>query len=235
MPTIAVVDTETCGFEATDPVCEFAVTLLTKEGDGWRLGETTSRLCRVEAMPPQARAVHHIRAQDTHAFPAFDPAAMWEQIKATGADAVAAHKWDFDALRFGEPQLPAICTLKASRRLWPDAPGHANGVLACWLEDEGQIALDDARRHPAHRAGPDTYVTATILQHMLTLTTGAQLVAWTKQPLVFHRWGFGKHQGQTLAETPEDYLRWVLRSDMDADTKWNCQREVERRAEAQAA
>lgn len=235
MPKIAVIDTETQGFEATDLVCEFACTELVNEGDGWRLGATTSRLCRVDAMPPQARSIHHISAEETQAFPPFDAAQMWADLKAAGVDVVAAHKWDFDALRFGEPQLPAICTLKAARRLWPDAPGHGNGVLRYWLEDQGEIACDPDKAQPAHRAGPDTYVTANILRHMLSLTTAAQMAAWSKEPLVFHRWGFGKHKDKALTETPGDYLDWVVtRSDMDADVKWNCRRELDRRAKAAA-
>jgi exodeoxyribonuclease X len=230
MPQIRVYDTETQGFEAEDKVCEIAWTDLINDGDGWRIGVTGGRLCRVETMPPQARAVHHIAAADTGRFLPFDPGVMWAEAKADGIDVVASHNWAFDVLRFGEPQLPAICTLKAARRLWPEAPGHSNGVLRYWLEDAGEIACDPAKAQPAHRAGPDTYVTANVLRHMLSLTSAAQMVRWTAEPLVFHRWAFGKHKGQTLAETPADYLRWVIdRSDLDTDTKWNCSRELDRR------
>jgi exodeoxyribonuclease X len=181
-------------------------------------------------MPPQARAVHHIAAGETRGFTAFDPDDMWADAKAAGVDVGAAHNWAFDALRFGEAQLPAICTLKAARRLWPDAPAHGNQVLRYWLEDAGHIACDPTRTEPVHRAGPDTYVTANILRHMLSLTTAAQMAAWTKEPLVFHVWAFGKHKGAQLVDTPADYLGWVVdRSDLDDDVKWNCRRELERR------
>jgi exodeoxyribonuclease X len=82
-------------------------------------------------------------------------------------------------------QLPAICTFKVARRLWPrEAPAHGNGPLRYWLEDRGEIACDEAKAYPPHRAGPDTYVTANILRHMLTLTTASQMVAWTKEPVL---------------------------------------------------
>lgn len=232
MPKIAVIDTETCGLEATDPVCELGLTELVNEGAGWAVGKTTSQLFRVETMPPQARAIHHIRAEDTHGEFAFAPELMWSALKGDSFDVVAAHNWSFDALRFGEPQLPALCTLKAARHLFPEAPGHGNAVLSCWLEDQGLISPEEGRRHPAHRAGPDTYVTALILQHMLTLTTAAQMVAWTKQPLVFHVWGFGKHRGEKLTETPADYLDFMVTKakDVDEDVRWNCRRELDRRA-----
>lgn len=230
MPQIRIADSETTGLEADAKVCEIGWTDLINDGDGWRLGATGSRLYRVDAMPPQARAVHHIAAADTQAFEPFDPAGFWADAKADGIDVVAAHNLAYDLGYWGEPHLPALCTLKAARRLWPLASGHSNMVLRYWLEDQGEIACDDAKAHPAHRAGPDTYVTANILRHMLSLTSAAQMVAWTKEPLVFHLWGFGKHKGATLPDTPADYLEWVInRSDLDADVKWNCRRELDRR------
>jgi len=236
MPQIRIVDTETQGLEPEHKVCEFGWTDLIQEGGVWRIGRTGSTLCRVDSMPPQARAVHGITAAETQAFPAFDPANFWADAKADGIDVVAAHNWAFDSVHFGEPQLPVICTLKAARWLWPEAPAHGNGVLKCWLEDEGLITLDPARCQPAHRAGPDTYVTANILLHMLSLTTAAQMVSWTKGPLIFERWPFGKHKGKTLAETPIDYLLWATEkpNDLDDDTKWVCRRELDLRQKAAA-
>lgn len=231
MPAIRIYDTETQGFEATDQVCELGWTDLVKEADGWSIGFTGSRLCRVETMPPPARAVHHIHADDTAGFPAFDPEVMWAEAKADGIDVVAAHNWAFDALRFGEAQLPAICTLKVARRLWPDAPGHSNQVLRYWLEDEGEIACDPKRAEPSHRAGPDTYVTANVLRHMLSLTTAAQMVAWTKDPMFYARCPIGDPwRGKPWAEVDFGFVKWIVdRRKDDPDLVWNAQRELERR------
>lgn len=230
MPRIRVIDTETQGLEAEHLVCEFGRTDLVKEDDGgWSLDGPHATLCRVDAMPPPARAIHHISAAETQAFPPFDAEAMWAQCAADGVDVIAAHVWAFDSLRLGEAKLPAICTFKVARRLWPrEAPAHGNGVLRYWLEDRGEIACDEAKAFPPHRAGPDTYVTANILRHMLSLTTASQMVAWTKEPVLMPTILFGKHRGE-WADAPADYLSWILRSDMDADTRWNAQRELDRR------
>lgn len=234
-PRIRVLDTETSGLEPTDKVCEIGWTDLTKTDAGWIIGPTSSTLCRVEVMPPQARAIHHISAEETHGFPAFDPDALWLKAAAEGVDVVAAHNIAFDMAHLVEARLPTICTLKAARHLWPEAPGHSNGVLRYWLQDQGRINPEDARCHPAHRAGPDTYVTAHVLRHMLDLVSAAQLVAWTKLPLVFHVWTFGKHRGLALTETPGDYLDWVVtKSELDDDVKWNCRRELDRRRQGLA-
>lgn len=233
MPKIAVIDFETQGFDPDHKVCEMGRTDLIGADGRWEVGPTVSSLHEVDHMPPPARAVHHISAEETKGFPAFDPALLWADAKADGINVIASHNNKYDGQYWGEPQLPVICTLKCARQLWADAPSHGNGALRYWLQDQGLIAPDPERCMPSHRAGPDTYVTAEILRHMLALTTGAQLVAWTKLPLVFRVWGFGKHFGEKLADTPEDYLRWVIRdSKLDDDVKWNCQRELDRKRAA---
>lgn len=230
MPKIRLFDFETQGLEPEHKVCEHGWTDIEHDGQGWVIGATTSTLHFVDHMPPPARAVHHISAAMTQGFPEFSPALFWGGAKLDGVDVVAAHNLAFDAAQIGEPQLPMICTLKSARRLWPDAPSHGNGALRYWLQDQGLIDPDLARCEPSHRAGPDTYVTAHLLVTMLGLTTAAQLAAWTREPLVFTRWSFGKHRGVALTDTPADYLQWVAtKSELDADTKWNAQRELDRR------
>ncbi len=229
MPRIRVIDFETQGLEPTDKVCETGWCDLANDGDAWRLDRYGASLHRVEAMPPQARAVHHISAADTADFPPFSAPDLWRDAKVDGVNVVASHNVAFDGAFWGEPELPVLCTLKSARRLWPDAPAHGNGVLRYWPEEQGLIAPNPALTLPPHRAGPDAYVTAHLLVAMLHLTSAAQMVAWTKEPLFQPRITFGKHKGEWAA-APRDYLQWILRSDMDADTKWNAGRELERRA-----
>src|SRR5690606_31559791 len=93
--------------------------------------------------------------------------------------AVVAHNWAFEAAFLGDQQTPAICTLKAALRVWPDAPSHSNSVLRYWLEDQGLLSLDHETAMPPHRAGPDAYVTAHILKTLLAAgATGREMIAW---------------------------------------------------------
>lgn len=229
MPKIRVIDFETQGLESTHLVCESAWCDVVNTGAGWTIGGHGSSLHRVDEMPVQARAVHHISAAETQAFLPFDAAMLWAKAKTDDVDVLASHNNAYDGQYWGEPQVPLICTLKAARQLWPlEAPAHGNGVLRYWLEDQGLIRPDNALTLPPHRAGPDAYVTAHILLAMLAKTTASQMVAWTKLPLRFDRWAFGKHVGELLADTPADYLDWAIRT-LDEDVKWNCRRELDRR------
>lgn len=122
--------------------------------------------------------------------------------------------------------------LKAARQLWTlEAPAHGNGVLRYWLEERGVIQPDPALCYPPHRAGPDAYVTANILLAMLRVVPARQLVSWTKLPLVQPVCPIGQQwRGKPWAEVDGGFLQWMLRQpEMDADSKWNAQQEIERR------
>ena len=216
MPKIRVHDFETTGLEADSKVCEMGWCDVVNDGGGWKIGRQGSSLYEVDEMPPQARAIHHISAAETKGFQVFEPSILWVQAKADGVDVVASHNTKYDGAYWGEPELPVLCTLKAARQVWPlEAPAHGNGVLRYWLEDQGLIA-------------PDNALTAHILLVLLTKATAAQMVAWTKLPLLQPRITFGKHKGE-WADAPADYLQWIMRSDLDDDTKWNADRELTRR------
>ena len=84
---------------------------------------------------------------------------------------------------------------------------------------------------PSHRAGPDAYVTAWLLVALLNAgATGKQMIAWTKEPKLMPKCPLGKFRGKPWPEVDAGFLGWMLRqADMDADLKWNAQRELLRR------
>lgn len=226
MTTVRVVDFETTGLEPPAEVCEVAfsdVHLEEREVIG-----PVSTLCGVQEMPPEVRAVHHIRLRDCEGFKPFNAAWLGDDC-----DAFCAHNADFET-KFWTPAKPIICTYKAALRVWPDAPSHTNGALRYWLEDQGKIAPDHALTQPAHRAGPDTYVTAHILLALFAAgATGAQMVAWTKEPRLLPTCPIGKFRGKPWAEVEGGFLGWMLKQpSMESDLKWNAAREIRRRTGA---
>lgn len=229
MTVLRVIDFETSGMEPpAAQVVEVGYCDLTRNDDGvWSVGQPVSWLCGVSAMPPEVRAVHHISLAEVSGLAPFDPST----VIAPYCAAVVAHNWSFEAAFLGDQQTPAICTLKAALRVWPDAPSHSNSVLRYWLEDQGLLSLDHETAMPPHRAGPDAYVTAHILKALFVAgATGRQMIAWTQEPRLLPKITFGKHKGAAWKDAPRDYLEWVaFKSDLDGDTKWNAERELERR------
>lgn len=227
---IRVIDFETTGMEPPAEVIEVGYCDLTLEGDSWTVGEPQSALCAAASCPPEVRAIHHIAVADTVGCAAFDGPALVEL--SDGCAALAAHNMEFENRWLNaDGIMPLICTLKSALRVWPEAPSHSNGSLRYWLEDQGLIELDREKAQPPHRAGPDAYVTAHILKALLTRCTGREMVAWTKEPRLLPTCPIGKFRGKAWADVEGGFLNWMLNQEsMEADLKWNAQRELDRRA-----
>jgi exodeoxyribonuclease X len=223
--TIRVIDFETTGTEPPAEVCEVGLCDLDLERK--HIDQPRSWLCRVAAMPPEVRAVHHISLAECASSEPFDPGT----ISAPDLSAFAAHNAGFETKFFQVPK-PIICTYKAALRMWPSAPSHSNGALRYWLEDQGLIAPDHAATQPAHRAGPDAYVTAHVLLALFNAgATGRDMVAWTKEPALLPTCPLGKFRGKPWSEVEGGFLGWMLRQPtMEADLKWNAEREIARRS-----
>lgn len=225
---IRVIDFETTGMEPPAQVCEVGYCDLHVEEKRVDAFPSTW-LCGVREMPPEVRAIHHISLADCAEWDEFAPDRMF--LSSAGVDAIAAHNAEFETKFFASP-VPVICTLKAALRVWPDAPGHSNGVLRYWLEDQGLITPDHVKTQPAHRAGPDAYTTAHILLALFNAgATGKEMVAWTKEPRLLPTCPIGKFRGKPWPEVEGGFLSWMLaQPSMESDLKWNAQRELDRRA-----
>jgi exodeoxyribonuclease X len=228
MTVIRVVDFETTGTEPPAEVCEFGICDLHLEEK--RIAAPLSWLCRVKAMPPEVRAIHHIKLAECANQEPFDQG----RLPGDGLAAFAAHNAEFET-KFFTPTLPLICTYKAALRAWPSAPSHSNGALRYWLEDQGRIAPDDDKTQPSHRAGPDAYVTAHILLALFEAGhTGKEMVAWTKEPRLLPTCPIGKFRGKPWPEVEDGFLGWMLRQPtMEEDLKWNAEREITRRSQGE--
>lgn len=232
MTIIRVIDFETTGTEPPAEVCEVGTCDLDLENR--RIHTPRTWMCGVDTMPPEVRAVHHITLAECEGWNKFDAAVMFDGARNAHPDAaaIAAHNAEFET-KFFEPTKPVICTYKAALRVWPDAPSHSNGALRYWLEDQGKIAPDHPLTQPAHRAGPDAYVTAHILLALFDAgATGREMVAWTKEPRQLPTCPIGAEwRGKKWAEVDGGFLRWMTNNaTMEADFKWNAQRELDRRA-----
>jgi len=222
---VRVIDFETTGFEPPAEVCE--VGYCDVDVTAKTVAEPMSWLCRITGpMPAETRAIHHISAADCESLPPFDP----DTVNADNVWGFAAHNAEFEG-KFFQSTKPMICTYKAALRVWPDAPGHSNGVLFYWLLDQGLIKPNLKMCQPFHRAGPDAYVTGWLLVALLNAgASGKDMVAWTKEPKLLPKCTIGKFRGVAWPDVDAGFLGWMMKqADMDADLKWNAAREIKRR------
>lgn len=228
---LRVVDLETTGGDRTSEIIEVGIVDVVRQADGWQPLPPVSRLFRPRGeISFHAMAVHHLTPED---FCADDPHCDEYRLRemfAEPADVMVAHSARFERGFIADTAhgaLPWICTLRSAKQAWPDAPGHSNQVLRYWRG----FRLDPTLANPAHRAGPDAWVTAHILMDLLAEHTVEQLIAWTAEPRRLDRIPFGKHRGRAWAEAPDDYLRWMAgQGDMDAEVVAAARQELARRA-----
>lgn len=234
MTTIRVIDLETTGLDKESRVIELG--WCDYEVETKAIGEPQSRLFHVDFIPPESRAVHHIRTSDIPA--SAQPFDVFADVKMP-ADQMAityfaAHNSSFETQFLPDLGGYMLCTWKAALRAWPDAPSHSNGALRYWLEDQGKIAPDWNKAQPAHRAGPDAYLTAHLLRALFEHgITGREMVGWTREPPILPTCPIGDPwRGKKWADVDAGFLNWIVNKDgMDEDNKWNARRELQRRRE----
>lgn len=230
---LRVIDIETTGAGPDAEIVEIGLVDLLLEEEQARMLPPQARLYRPErGIPPEIIAVHHLTPAMLAREPVCSPDEITAFVRDGAPDVLVAHNCDFERGFIKDAHtggLPWVCTYKGALRVWPEAPRHSNQVLRYWRGHE----LDPALAMPPHRAGPDAWVTAHILNDLLAAASVEDLVQWTREPRLLPRIPFGKHRGSAWGEAPADYLQWMARqSDMDPDTVWNARRELERRTVA---
>lgn len=216
MQTLRVIDFETTGMAPPEAaVCEVGwCDVRTYDADPAEVGDPISMLVDPgRAMPAEARAVHHISDFEC----AGEPQAVQAFMRLTdGADVFVAHNAAFEQQFFTGGETPWICTFKCARRAWPDLPLFGNQYLRYALD----LSLDHDVAMPPHRAGPDAYVTAHILERLLTIAPVEQPVKWTRMPVHYPVVPMTAHRGKKWSEVDYGLLKWFTNQDhVDADIK----------------
>jgi exodeoxyribonuclease X len=226
-----VIDTETSDLDPSKgaTILELAWMELTPQNMGWELtGYSRSYIEYSGPVSPHAQASHHIRSdQLTRERGAIsrEDAIGW-LLKSIEVDSIlVAHNVDFDSKFLPELARPWICTFRAAKHAWPEAPGYSNQVLRYWLNVDPtapeilKLAPIVAHMSP-HQALYDVATTTGILLKMLERYTPEQLLWLTKSPVQLKSINFGKHKGTEFKDIPKDYLKWLRgQSNLDPDVK----------------
>ena len=168
---LVILDFETTGLSRRDEVVEVGAVRF-RAG---RAGETFTVLCRPQrGMPAEATGVHGITAGMVEQGPVF-PEVAPRLAEFIGDRVVVGHHVRFDqgflergyrAAGWEVPVSDAWCTVRLSRRLFPDLPRHDLDSLC---------VTHGIRRGAAHRALDDALATADLL---VILLERAEAMGW---------------------------------------------------------
>lgn len=220
MTLIRALDVEADGLEPSDPLVEvgWCDIILDHVGD-LKIDQPQSELCNPgRPMSAQARGIHHIA--DAEVAKARDSSWVMRDVLSE-PDVLAAHNIDYERQYVGIP-TPWLCSYKCALRIFPEAPDHKLQTLRYWLD----LPVDFDLAMPPHRAGPDAYVCAHLVAHLLTLQPLETLIRWSNGPALLVKVGFGKHRGKKFEDAVKEdvaYFRdWVLKNfaeDKDVDIR----------------
>ena len=224
---IRVIDLETGG-NGADDVCEIGWQDVRQDVGGvWRVDDERGALLvnPGRLMSPDTLAVHHILDAQVTGAPFWKAVAPPVLRPEGGVVALAAHRAAFEQ-RYCRPGLTGgadwICTWKCALRLWPALPRFSNQMLRYLRTPEGlvhELGL------PAHRAGPDAYVTAHHLRDMLNEVGAKQLIAWSREPGLLPRVPAGPMRGRQWQELDDDALH-AFAGERDVDVRFSAQTEL---------
>lgn len=220
MSKVLIIDTETTGF--TEPV--EAVEVAWAQLDAGPISndldlalDLTGRFAQ-RYKPSQpisfgAMATHHITDEDLADCPP-----PTDFVLPADTTFLVGHNIDFDWNVIGKPDVPRICTLALSRRLWPDEMGHSLGAMMYRLIDDKDEVKDLLKN--AHSAYQDVLLTRILLRHILEkmpkVRTWERLWEASERARIPVTMPFGKHKGTAIADLPADYCDWLLKqTDMD--------------------
>ena len=228
MTLIRCVDFETTGFPPDAGIIEVGTCDVNIQEDGeivigqpWSILTNPERPIEIAAM-----AIHHIQEADI--VGREKPEEVLTAIS-QGVDYFCAHNAKFEQ-EFFKTEIPWICTYKVSLRLCPNAPNHQNQTMRYFLK----TPVDPELCQPAHRAGPDSYVSAHTLAKFLRdfkgKLTPELAVKWSLMPPLMPTCPIGKFRGQPWDQVERGFLAWCTRQPtMEADILWNVRRELDRR------
>jgi len=217
---ILVADTETTGVSDEDAVCELGWIEI---DDDFNILERHQSLIDCQRMiPPGASAVHGLVYDDVKDSPTIseyfsedDPSCYGKKI--TDPVILVGHNIRFD-VRFLKDYINVVqelCTLRWSRRLYPDADNHQLGTMIF------NVGLP--RSEGAHRVMGDIMTSYYLAQHVCERTglSIRELAAASAEPMEVVYMPFGKHKGEKIANVPKPYLSWMLNKmdGMDPDLR----------------
>jgi exodeoxyribonuclease X len=212
---LIVLDTETSNLDPAEgaAILELAWMVVDHVNGEWKPTAAHEMYIQHEGpIHPRAQASHHIRADwltaERGAVPRTE--AVEKLLQSIEPDSFAvAHNSEFDSKFLPEVTNSWICTFRAAKRMWPEAPGYGNQVLRYWLNVIPDLSMAPTiKARSPHQALYDVATTTGILLRMLRDHTPEELHQLS-QPMLLKTIEFGKHKGKQFELVPRDYMTWL--------------------------
>lgn len=200
-------DVETTGLKPTDRVVEVAWMEITSDFEIIR--QDASLIDPLIPIPAATSAVHGITNKDVFGMPTLDEYmnVVLACYLSHGDMVFCAHNSAFDHQFLGAylPEgIPQLCTVRLTRRLYPELENHKLGTLV--------YALDlDVERERFHSADGDMAILLALLGrvHEDFGHSLEEMLELANAPITVTRMPFGAHKGKLLTELPGGYIKWL--------------------------
>jgi len=190
-----------------------------REDDDWTIFQELHKPVD-RPIPPKVESICYITNSMVEDKPSFvDSSEVFQSVinGYTGGYLVAHnHFYDMRVLeRHGidTSKHNWICTWRMAKKLF-------NGVEA--IEETNlpylrfALELDIPIEMRCHRAGNDSYITAKLLEALVSYMEemnlidkdqpyGPQIAKWAAEPIIYERMPFGKHKGELMTSVPHSY------------------------------
>lgn len=217
---IIVADTETSGMSRDDGICQLAFVEVNPDLEV--IAEWDGLIDPEAPITPGAQGVHGISDEDVKFAPTMQEAMdafLIPQFGSFDDILLSCHNIPFDS-RFLRPYwgiTNTFCTLKASRKVFPNAPDHKLRTLQFYLGLREGIS-------EAHSAKDDVAILLLLLRKLIE-ESGMDLfdlVGYHIRPQKVTHMPWGKHVGMALTDLPFGYKNWLLAlPDLDDNLRWS--------------
>jgi exodeoxyribonuclease X len=217
MTMFIYLDTETTGNGTDDRLCQIAF----KPDNGPAVCEMFNPGMSISI---DAMVVHHITDKMVQDKPPFVGSEVHEKLGTLVADEhniIVAHNARFDVEMLNRESIhpqKVICTLKLARYL------DSAGVIPKYNLQYLRYYLGLEVNANAHDALGDIMVLEALFKRIYDKfvanglrNPNREMIKISNSPILIPRMPFGKHKGMLFSEVPQDYLQWLLGTELDED------------------
>lgn len=181
-------------------------------------------------IPPKVESICYITNKMVADKPSFldSKEVFQEVVNGYSGGYLVAHNYFFDMRVLENHSIDTknhkwICTWRMAKKLFNNVSSVEETNLP-YLRFA--LELDIPIEMRCHRAGNDSYITAKLLELLVSYLEesgiidknqpyGPQIETWLAEPILLERMTIGKHKGELMKDVPHSYWQWAM-----ANTDW---------------